>query len=94
MYEKYKLDFAGTFFLLASNKLPQWSEFRNENDLERGDSNYDYINYWKPLETRCGFVTLEESFIGGDFPYDAPILAGGILELLRKSGHQVQIPTR
>ena len=28
LYEKYKLDFCNTFFLLASNGLPRWSEFR------------------------------------------------------------------
>ena len=50
----------------------------------RGDNNDDYRNYWLPLQTRIEFVPLSESFIGGVFPYDAPILAGAILELLRK----------
>ena len=42
LYERYELRFENVFFLIASNRLPNWHEFRGENQLQRGENNDDY----------------------------------------------------
>ena len=50
--------------------------------MRPGESNDDHENKWKPLMTRVSLVSMHESFIGSKFPYDAPILAKAIKELI------------
>ena len=50
--------------------------------LRSGESNDDHENKWKPLMTRVNLIAMQESFIGAKFPYDAPIFAKAIKELL------------
>ena len=48
------------------------------------ETNDEHCNTWLPMCTRIDFAPLEESFIGHKFPYEAPVLALAIKELLVK----------
>lgn len=67
--------FADTFFLLASNRFPEWacqSKFPQK-----------YAEQWVPLMSRVELVMLSESFLGTpEFPYSAQVLAGAIKQAM------------
>ena len=79
LYEPYYWGFQNTFFILASNKLPTWSIQRENPHL--------YRRQWLPLESRVNLVMLNEDFTDyqGEFPYDTPILATALRELLARA---------
>ena len=56
--------------------------------MRPGESNDDYENKWKPLMTRVDLVAMQESFIGAKFPYNSPIFAKAIKELLNQKQNE------
>ena len=83
LYKAYAEDdedtLANTFFLLASNRLPDWHDSDKYPGL--------YKDQWKPLMTRIELVMLEESFENSEeFPYTAPTLAKALMDKLEAEG--------
>jgi len=75
--EKEEDTFANTFFLLASNRLPEWCQ---ESKFSK-----KYKEMWEPLMSRVYLVSLTESFLGtSEFPYSTQDLAGAIKQVLNE----------
>jgi len=88
LYERFaetkEATFAGTFFLLASNRIPEWAVQKDYPEL--------YRDQWEPLMTRVELVKIEESWVNSAcFPYDAIVLAGAIKQVLKKVEDKIPI---
>ncbi len=72
LYERFKQQFVGERFILATNKLPRCAAFGHPQ----------YESQWGPILERTVWVEVCAKFDSAiPCPYDAPILAGAINQL-------------
>ena len=72
LYERFKQQFVGERFILATNKLPPCANFNH----------HLYEEQWEPILERTEWAEVVRKFNSGKpCPYDAPTLAGAINQL-------------
>ena len=82
LYAKYTTKcFAGCYFIIASNRLP---------DMAVNINTSAYKEQWLPLESRINLVHLPETFTGRTFSYNTIVLALALKAMIDSKGQAIE----